>query len=61
MQIANFLVLISVSTLVAYYYMWTLLAEQKRLKVFLKLELEASKKELRQLLSKKELKNFLND
>ena len=41
--------------------MWTLLAEQKRLKVFLKLELEVSKKELRQLLSKKELKNFLND
>ena len=53
--------LLVVGTMVLYYYVWTLLAQQRRLKKFLLFELKESRKELKILLRSKELKTILND
>ena len=53
--------LLVVGTMVLYYYVWTLLAQQRRLKKFLLFELKESRKELKILLKSKELKTILND
>ena len=50
-----------VGSIVLYYYVWTLLAQQRRLKKFLLFELKESRKELKILLQSKELRNILND
>ena len=44
-----------------YYYVWTLLAQQRRLKKFLLFELKESRKELKILLQSKDLRKILND
>ena len=44
-----------------YYYAWTFLAQQRRLKKFLLFELKESRKELKILLKSKELREILND
>ena len=51
----------SVATVVIYYYTWTLLTEQRRLKRRLRKELQKSKQELQLLLKDPSLKQILND
>ena len=53
--------LITVGTFVLWYYLWTLLAQQRRLKKFLLFELKESRKELKILLQSSKLKEILND
>ena len=50
-----------VATIVIYYYTWTLLTEQRRLKRRLRNELQKSKQELQLLLKDPSLKQILND
>jgi len=52
---------ITVITIVIYYYMWTLLQEQRNLKKFLLRELAASKKEVAALQRRPELRRYLHD
>jgi len=52
---------IAVATVVIYYYTWTLLTEQRRLKRRLRKELQKSKQEIQLLLKDPSLKKILND
>ena len=52
---------ITVATVVIYYYTWTMLTEQRRLKRRLRKELQKSKLELKLLLKDERLKHVLND
>merc|ERR1711879_1015013 len=52
---------IAVATVVIYYYTWTMLTEQRRLKRRLRKELQKSKLELKLLLKDERLKHVLND
>ena len=49
------------ATVVIYYYTWTMLTEQRRLKRRLRKELQKSKLELKLLLKDERLKHVLND
>lgn len=49
------------ATVVIYYYTWTLLTEQRRLKRRLRKELQKSKQEIQLLLKDPSLKKILND
>ena len=51
----------TVATVVIYYYTWTLLTEQRRLKRRLRKELQKSKQEIQLLLKDPSLKKILND
>ena len=52
---------VSVGSIVISYYLWTMVSSQKSLKISLIKELEKSKKELRELLSKEEIRRKYRD